>query len=95
MSTITPAHLSESTILQEICDRLNDGASEHHDTARPVVASIKVVLRFNKERGRSEFTATTSATLPKGERDSVTKKTRAEFLLALSQDVDGQQRIDQ
>jgi hypothetical protein len=95
MNAITPAHLSGSTILQEICDRLNDGAAEHQDTARPVVASIKVALRFNKERGRSEFTATTSATLPKGERDSVTKKTRAEFLLALSHEVEGQQRIDQ
>jgi hypothetical protein len=95
MNTITPTHLSESTILQEICDHLNDGAAEHQDTARPVVASIKVTLRFNKERGRSEFTATTSATLPKGERDSVTKKTRAEFLMALNGDAEGQQRIDE
>jgi hypothetical protein len=95
MNTITIAHITESNVLSNACEILNAAAAVHDDTGRPVSVNIKLSLRFNKEAGRSEYTAAVVGNVPVGERDSKTRKIPGEFLMALNSDVEGQQRIDQ
>jgi hypothetical protein len=95
MNTLTIAHITESNVLSNACEILNSSAAVHDDTGRPVAVNIKLSLRFNKEAGRSEYTAAVVGNVPVGERDSKTRKIPGEFLMALNSDVEGQQRIDQ
>jgi hypothetical protein len=95
MNTITPAHITDSDVLTNACEILNGAAAVHDDTGRPVAVNIKLSLRFNKEAGRSEYTAAVVGNVPVGERDSNTRKIPGEFLMALNGDIEGQQRIDQ
>jgi hypothetical protein len=95
MNTLTPAHITESDALTNACDILNAAAPAHDDTGRPVAVNIKLALRFNKESGRSEYTAAVVGNVPVGELDSKTRKVPGEFLMALNGDAEGQQRIDQ
>jgi hypothetical protein len=93
MNTITPAHITDSDVLTNACDILNAAAAARDGTGRPVAVNIKLSLRFNKEAGRSEYTAAVVGNIPVGERDSKTRKIPGEFLMALNVDIDGQQTI--
>jgi hypothetical protein len=93
MNTLTIFHLTESSALGNACDILNAAAAAHDDTGRPVAVNIKLSLRFNKEAGRSEYTAAVVGNVPVGERDSKTRKIPSEFLMALNGDIEGQQTI--
>jgi hypothetical protein len=95
MNTITADHIYQSDALDRACEILNAAAPTHNDTGRPVAVNIKLSLRFNKEAGRSEYTAAVVGNIPVGERDSKTRKIPGEFLMALNVDIEGQQRIDQ
>jgi hypothetical protein len=94
MNTVTPSHITDSDVLTNACEILNGAAAVHDDTGRPVAVNIKLALRFNKEAGRSEYTASVVGNIPVGDRDSKTRKIPGEFLMALNGDIEGQQRID-
>lgn len=90
MNTLTEAHITGADVIDRACKILNDAAAVHNDTGRPVAVNIKLSLRFNKEAGRSEYTAAVVGNIPVGERDSKTRKIPGEFLMALNGDVEGQ-----
>lgn len=92
MNKLTPEHLAD--IVRHLLDITNQYAKRHDEHARPITATLKIKLAFDKEAGRSEYRASGAVDIPDGELDSEIKRTDAAFLCTLHSGIKGQQKIE-
>ncbi len=92
MNNLTPDHITAH--LTELISIANRHTDDHVATGRNLTITLKVQLKFDKDKMRSEWRAAGSVDIPDGELDSEVKRTASEFLMAINGDAAGQQRMD-
>ncbi len=88
---VTAEHLAE--INADVISLLIDGFAAHIDTNRGAAVTVRYAIRRNSETGKHEVTAKLGATIPKGRANSLGIKRDPVVLIAISDDIPGQQMI--
>jgi tellurite resistance protein len=91
ITRLTTPHLDD--LLRQTLDLINGSVDAHTETNRDVTATIKIKLKFDKERCRSVFLGAAAVDIPDGDLDSEIKRIDGTTLCTLHSDDPGQERI--
>ena len=77
----------------ELLEMIEQAASAHKNTDRGARVSLTITIRQDPKTGAREMRGRVAASLPKGTRDTVTRKLDPVLLLRVHDEVEGQQRL--